>query len=522
MPYPPSIFLGGFFVSHPTITGSGAGSFWVRLGHLEGAWLDWSALYGNTATTNVLSGAQVPTRIAQIQGDFAAGTTDYTTVAALDPILVAFQTTGISAATGIQQAVQSDLIYLANADTPLASLDITTATTFLIAAMKADSATISDGTVPSAGAQTANIAASPVGNPVFALSVVDSAGRALQYCYPETLDFVITQDAQGGATPGQEPYSVTGQNANPNGQLAFDWLASKYGSGATGTGNLIDPSVSNTGSSTGNLTVNGTFGSFSNTNYADNWKYVVGVATTNFVNSTGTTTYYAAGTGIGSLELLSDGSNKNDVRQLFNTASGTGAGTGGSPYAFVPSAINNLQYGLFFAYALKTASPTNGTLTVDLCDNNGTTINDDAGVANSLAITLTSIANTSWHTATAAWRLPQALPTGTALPIQLRFRFTGTILDITNAVYLGAVGLATLTQLYAGGEYFVGWRGSTNPNSSGTYPDSWTITVSYTPSKMQRAIWRWINPPSMGAQTPGLMIPNVASGSATISDGLVA
>jgi hypothetical protein len=487
---------------------------------IEAAFLDYQAVHGGTTTSNIASAAQLaPTRLNSISVDLAAGTADYQITGLVQQAIAAQQSAPSNFGGGLQATVQQLLINMANLDTPLPALTVGAALNLLIDEMVAAAAFINQGTLPAVGAQTNATWVTPVGNPTFVWSAKDAAGRGLQYTFPETVTALITQDAQSGATAGQEPYTLTGQNANGN-PFAFDWLGAAYGSGAQQTGNLIDPSISNTGSAAGNLTVNGTFGTFTTTDQADNWNYVVGVATTNFANSTATTTYYTAATGIGSLKLISDGTNKNDVRQKFNTASATGVGLGGTPYLPVAAGVNNTQYMLFVAYKMSNASPTNGTLTVDICDSAGTTVVDDQATANSLAINLTTVADTNWHIATATFRLPQNL--GTNVPYLLRFRFTGTILDSGKSVYLGAVGLAIATQLYAGGPFFVGFRGSINPNASGTYADAWTFGITNTPGKLQRAMWRWINPVAAGPQTPGFIVPAITSGSATIADTLVA
>jgi hypothetical protein len=515
-------------MAHTSITGSSAGNWFHRLGLIEAAWLDWISLFGAAATSNVAAGSQVPTRLGTIETDLAAGTADYQVASLVQQALSNFQGTPAQFGPTLQGAVQQLLVNMTNLDSPLAPiLNVTAALNWLVAAMVSDSATINFGTLPAAGVQTAGIAATPVGNPTFAVSVKDAAGRGLQYVYPETLTFTVTQDAQNGATSGQEPYKVEGQNGNNN-PFAWDWLKSGiYGSGATQNGNtLVDPSVSFTAGATGNLLVNGTFPTFTTTNQADNWNYAVGVATTNFTNGTSSNAYF---TGQGSLGLLSAGGTKNAVTQSFNVASTTTVGAGGTPYALVASAVNNAVYQPWIAVKLSSGSPANGTLTIDLITGDGTpggstVIADDAGTNNTFAIDLTAIADTNWHvylgpgTAVQQFRLPKALVTG---PYKMRAAFTGTILTAGLTAYVN-FGLALATQLYAGGIYYVGFRGSTAPNASGTYPDSWTVAITATIGKLQKAMWRWVNPPALVAMTPGVIVPAVTSGSATVGDSLVA
>lgn len=503
-----------------SLTGSSAGDWFHRLGLFEAFFLDAASLFGGTTTSNVGSAAQVPTRLASLTTDLLAGTADYVAAAATEEALASFQSSGLSSLS-LQNVVQQLLIKMADTIVGLSTLDEASAVTALINKMTAASATINHGTVPAVGAQTALTGVTPVGNPVFVWSVVDGAGRALQYCYAETATATITQDAQGDANLlGSEPWQLVGENSVGD-HFAYNWLASGYGSGATLGGQLVDPAVDNEASTGspggGQLLANGTFATFTTTNQADNWTYAVGVATTNFLDSHGTTVYY---TGEGSIKLLSDGSTLNSMTQAFNTASATGAGLGGTPYALVPSAINNTQYTVFLALKLTNASPTDGTLTVDLIDGGGTVIADDASANNTFAIDLTAIGDTNWHTYSGTFRMPKTLPTST--PYKLRIHFTSTVLDSGKGVYLGAVAVAIPNQFYVGGPYVTAFRGSTAVNASSTAPDAWTFGITYTPGKLQKAMWRWFDMPNLAPQVPGLMIPAVTSGSATIADSLVA
>ncbi len=484
---------------------------------MEATLLDELSQQGAAATTNALAAGNIPTRQGTVTTDLlaVAPTANYPLVAQWNQACAAAQGTAPLLVGTIAGLVPQLVVAMCNADTALSSLTVQAAVNLIVAEFAAASASLDDGTLPAVGAQTAGIAAAPVGNPSFLWSAKDSAGRALQYVTPETITVTITLDAQSGATAGQEPYSVVGQNAQNN-FFSWDWLKSgAHGSGGVSAGTLVDPTISNTGASTGNLTVNGGFTTWSTTNYPDNFHYVTGVATTNFLNYTGTSVYF---TGAGSLEMLSAGGTKNEVWQKFNTPSSTTAGIGGSPYAFVPSADNNTQYILYFPYKLLGASPSNGTLTVRLCDSGGTTIADDSGTNNTASIDLTAVADTNWHIGSLVIRLPEVLPATT--PYAISFAYTGTILDNANAVILGGVGLAVATQFYPGGPFFVGFRGSTNPNASGIFPDSWTFAVTATIGKLSKAVWRYLNPPSLGPQTPGIIIQ--VSNSPTIPDSLVA
>lgn len=458
-----------------------------------------------------------------MQVDLAAGTADYDTAQLFQAAADALQGADGGFLSSAQTAVQGALVYLCNADTPLSALNVTQAVQFLSNCMLADAATINQGTLPAVGAQTNAVGVTPTGNPTFVWSAVDAAGRALQYVVPETVQVTVTQDNQtGGATKGSEPYSVAGQNAQSN-FLSWDWLKSgKYGSGAaSSTNTLTDPLVNFVSGGTGNLLVNGAFTVATTANVADNWTIAVGTAgSTVTVTTSGG---YITGSGI--LTMVSDGATLISVTQAFNTASATGVGLGGTPYALTPSAVNNLQVAVYVPYKLSVASPAAGVMTVDLIDGSGTVINDDAGVANSFTVTLTTVADTAYHIASGVFRLPKVLPSSTPYKVRVR---QSTAVTSGKSLILSCVAAQVVTQLYPGGPYFAGFRGSTDVIASGAVVDAWTFAVTATIGKLQKGMWRWFNVPSMAAQAgqtvsgPGLIIPAVTSGSATLSDNLVA
>lgn len=510
-------------MSHTTLTSAstGSGYWWERFGTLLGWTEDLEALQGAATTSNIGSAPQTTTRIANVQTQLGEGTAEYDIAAAMQSAADDFQSSQSGLLSAIQQQVQQLLINMTNKDAALTSLDLTTGLEWLVSAMIADSATINQGTVPAAGAQTAKAGVTVVGDPTFVVSVKDAAGRALQYTFPETLTVTVTSDGQIDSTLlGSEPFSAAGQNAQDD-FLAWDWLkSSKYGSGASITGSLVDPNTSNTASTStaggANVLVNGTFTTATTANVADNWTIATGSAGSSILVTTGSNGYK---TGYGALEMVSDGSTLLSITQSFNTASTTTVGAGGTPFALVSSAVNNFQYAVFVPYKLSAASPAAGVLTIDLIDGGGSTIADDAGTNNSTTVDLTAVGDTNWHVATAVFRMPAGLPTST--PYKLRI-YQSTAVTTGKNVYLSGVAMAVMQQLYAGGPYFAGFRGSTDVNASGKYADAWTFAISYTPGKFQKGLWRYFNPPGLTDQTPGIIVPAVTSGSATIADTLVA
>lgn len=333
------------------------------------------------------------------------------------------------------------------------SKDINTALSVLNTQMVNNNLTIQQPTVSVAAA--ANVG-TPNGNPTIVGSVINRFGGT-SLVYAETVTLTCTRDAQtGGATLGQESFTITGQSAVTD-TTSYLWPA---GSGATGYSNCVDPGVSNSG---GNLTYNGTFSTVTTTNYPDNWVYLTGVATTNFVSVSspifGSTTK--------SLQMLGDGATLLSFCQPLNTAASTSAGGGGSPATLKPSTVyqGNLMY------KLQTASPTNHCrLTVDLIDGSNAVINNGASTANSTYVDLETIADTNWHALPFSFQTPAVLPAA----YKLRIHFTNAALDNSNSVYISSVGLTAPTALYTFGPYFSLFRGSTQ----NIVNDAFTVAVS--------------------------------------------
>jgi hypothetical protein len=476
---------------------TGAGSWGVRLGHHGGWENDVLSILGGTATTNVLSGAQAPTRQAQAEADYAAGTADYNTIDGIASQVSAFQSAAGVLPSYLQQLAINETIAIVNLDTPLASKTLQAALQVLTGQMVANSTSIPANTV-AAGAQTQ--VGSPTGNPIFVFVIKDGAGRALQFVFPETITALITQDAQGGATTNQEPYSLIGQNAQSNMQ-AFDWLSTKYGSGVSASGNLIDGTQNN---SAGNLLYNSDFQTYSNANLPDNWVAATGAVGTQILNGTTSNAYTTGG---GSLEMAGDGATLTAVTQTFNTPASTGLGTGGTPATLLAGTINNAVY-IVNGWLKVSATPGAGTVEIALVNGSGTIIQDDSGNNNSFTKSLTAV-STSFVNVNGAFRLPAVLPS----TIKLRIRQSVAI-DNGKNIFFGRFSMTQAPQIYQGGPYVAGFSGNTAVNASGITPDQWTFAITNTVSKFSSLMWRWFNPPSIGIYFP-------TSGSPTIGDGLV-
>jgi len=437
----------------------------------------------------------VNTKVGTLVADYAAGTAEKSIVDGIYTNLAGFQSVP-AFVTYLQTLAQNTLVDMANVDTPLQQKTVNAALALLISQMLANSNTVT-GTTLSVGAQT-NGTPTPTGNPIFVISTVRGDGNKTEYAVTtDTMTFRTTADNQtGGATANQETIGITGQNSASS-TLAYNW---PLGSGASATISLIDANVNN---SSGNLLQNSDFETWTNgaSSTPDNWINLVGGLGSNILRSS--TSY----TNSYSLELLSDGSTLTSIAQTFNTAASTTQGAGGTPAKLLP----DVPYAVNFWAKLSNSSPASGVMKVELIDGTNTVINDDQGTANASTITLTGVGDTSWDNYNAVFRLPKSLPT----TVKLRIRMTTSLPNsqfilIDRLAMSGTSNSGGMTQFYPGGPFVAGFSGSTKTLLN----DSWTITVTPTVGKFQRAFQRFFNM----AQN-GLFVPSAVSG--TISDGLV-
>lgn len=463
-----------------------------RMGVLWGGLADILATQGGTATARVLSGASWTTR-------FVTADTYYTTATGAVALGTTFDgfnaaiTSWKSSASGFfaqcNTLAQNTLINQANADQALSAKTPAAALALLIQQMKAGSTSINLPTV-SIGA-AANVG-SPNGNPTIVGAVKDRFGATL-LPFAETLTLTCTNDSQSGATLNQEPLSVTGQAAVTD-TTSYLWPA---GSSAVSSLSCVDPSQNN---SANNMTYNGTFNTFTTTDYPDNWTYLVGVATTNFAKATSP----VYGTTTNSLKMIGDGSTLNSFCQVFNKAASTTAGAGGTPATLKPSTV--YQGNLYFQ--LGTGSPAAGVLEVSLVDGSNVVITDGAGSNNLVTQALTAISDTNWHALSWTFRTPAVLPTTQ----KLRIRFS-TALSAANSCYISSVGMTAPSAVYTGGPYLSVFAGS----SKLILNDAFTVAVSNNWSTSSVAQWM---ERVFSLRSQGLSIP--MSGTPTVPDSVIA
>lgn len=168
------------------------------------------------------------------------------------------------------------------------------------------------------------------------------------------------------------------------------------------------------------------------------------------------------------------------ARVLRITSNGSESGT------FLYQRLTGLTGGTAYAFALhfsvNTANPTQGEITAKLVDGiAGSTINDEAGTANSLAIPYTadeSPAVTNRGTVVSGFfRTPLVLPAVVYLELSVTDPF-----DNTFKIDIDAVRLVEATELYAGGPLVAVFSGvpgnSAEINGNFVLGDKFTLTIA--------------------------------------------
>lgn len=350
-----------------------------------------------------------------------------------------------------------------------------------------------NATTVSVGAQTA--VNTPNGNAIIVVTSLNGFGQTHQYSNKDLFTFVCTADAQtGGATAGQEFVTVTGQ-AFINNSYSFLWPG---GSGISTQIPACSSEVNNSGAAT-NVLQNSSFNTFTNANVADNWTIATGTAGTQVVQASGGNAYRGAN----SISFVGDGSTLTAITQLFNQAPATGIGAGGTSYQPLPTT----PYAVNGWLKLSAGSPAAGILEIALIDGSGNIINDGSNTPNVSTVTLTSIADTNWHNFNAVFRLPPVLPT----TIKLRIRLS-TALSSGKTVYIDAVAMNPMAQLYKGGPAVSIFSGNSNLIKN----DTWTLAYTPTWGQVQLYLER-----TFGMKALGLRMP-AATASSTVNDNVIA
>ncbi len=490
-----------------TIPLTGSGSLWVKVGHFLGRLADVAALQGGTATARVLSTANQATLFGTTEADFAVAPALYQVVEGIQQVRSSLASSNNLIWSDFRTRVTNTFksMYLVDQGlsnnlslADLTNVDLKTALTEVVRQMKASVDSIQSATV-AVGAQTAQ--GSPVGTPIVVTSVKDVMGLALQYSLAETILVRCSADSQsGGATSGNEPFSVKGQPALADVFNAL-WPG---GSGASASLFAVDGTKNN---STGNVLQNSDFLTATTANNPDNWTIQIGAAGTDVFQTT-SGTYTTSG---GALQFTGTGSALLDaVTQSFNTTPSTTVAAGGTSYVLLPSTVYHVN-----GWVKVSATPTAGVLEFSLVDGTagiGTVINNDQAVANTFTKAITTPLSTTYVAFNGSFQTPASLTSTT--PLRLRVRLS-TAIDSGKTVSIGRLSMTPATQLYAGGPFFSIHSGNTKV-VNGVAPDSWTLAVTNDWSAIGFA---QLLERLLGLRALGIVFP--FNGSPTIANSLV-
>ena len=273
---------------------------------------------------------------------------------------------------------------------------------------------------------------SGTGNGIITISVRRPLdGRVLENSFAEKILFTCTQDSYiGFAVAGNEGFSVTG-TGNQNNLFSFDW---PLGSNCSTNLQAID---GNSDNSSGNLLTNSGFEDWT-AGAPDKWIIDSGAS----LISEETGNVYS---GSSALKITGDGATTLQMRQQFNSSSGTGA---------ILNALTQLSINLYLR--ADEAPISTGVLTIDLVDSGNNTIQDQAGVANTFDIDLTAL-NTIYTPSNNPFRIPIVMPSTYFLRVR-----TSTVIDAGKVAYIDTMGMGFMSQCYTSGPFVAVHAGSSN------------------------------------------------------------
>lgn len=259
-------------------------------------------------------------------------------------------------------------------------------------------------------------------------------GRDQENLYAEQLTVLCTSDSYiGGATEGNEGFTVTGEGDEPD-QFAFDW---PLGSNCNTVTTAIDGTVDQ---GSGNFLVNSGYDTWTG-NTPDNWTIETGTAGTQIFKET--TLTFGSGN---ALRLLGDGATLTAWYQPFDDTTGT------------TSTLDELtQYAYCVWVRRDGVAAASGQLAIELVDSSGNVILDAAGNANRFTIDLTGL-TVFYAPYGGVFNTPHIMPDA----YWIRCRLTaGNALTSGRSVYFDRGGLGVTTQLYTGGPALAVFSGST-------------------------------------------------------------
>jgi hypothetical protein len=312
-------------------------------------------------------------------------------------------------------------------------------------------------------------------------------GVVLENAFAENVQILCTSDSYiGGATEGNEGFTITGQGNEPN-IFAFDW---PLGSNANVTTNAID---GDTNQGSGNLLTS--FVDWTS-NVPDGWVLDVGTAGTSLIEETSLTfgTSSAA-------RIVGNGSTLVRLSQEFDQSS-TGTASTLAPLS---------QYGFNVWVRRDGTAPAAGVLAVELVDGGGTIIQDEAGNNCQFTIDLTAL-STVYTPYGGAFRTPHVMPSA----YSVQFRMT-TALTNGRSIYLAKPSLGAMFQLGVQQIFMAVYSGSI-PFEQGDFTSSATTNsrgAAGTLSTFQ-TLWYLLLPDAANNE---LLLPS--SSSPTISDAMI-
>lgn len=160
-------------------------------------------------------------------------------------------------------------------------------------------------------------------------------------------------------------------------------------------------------------------------------------------------------------------------------------------------------------------APAAGVVTIDLVNGAGTVIADAQGTNNSFTFNAADVSDSAWEhldslvSGDPVFRLPEVVPD----VVYFRIRIT-TAISNTSSLYLDAVQLAEMTELYPGGPLAAAFAGSTRLRTT----DEFTITCA---NNYAGEFQKWFNR-NFDMASLGLLLPSDTGGSETIADSLIA
>ncbi len=330
---------------------------------------------------------------------------------------------------------------------------------------------------------TATVLPNGTGDGVIIVSTLRSDGIVQENTVDETLRITCTTDSYSGtATAGQEQFTLVGSPV-----IGSVWDYDYPTGSAANVGiNAISCSVDATAGN--NLLTNSDFEDWTGVTPAlSDWTLEVGTWGTSIQQSTDE---YEGDFAV----RFNAGATLNALYQEFDSTTGT-EGT-----------VSSLSTYAVNFWIKRDGVVTTGVLTVELVDDTGTVITDDAAVANSYTITLSGL-TTSYAASNRVFRLPKNPPD----VIRIRFRIS-TVLAGAN-VLIDGLAFAEMTPMYTGGPVFTVFSGVV-PFVGG---DGWGIvnTNDYGGSTFcatfQTGFQRLFDMRSMGMLLPSATSPNISN-----------